>query len=82
MTSPNHEDQDLERLAERLRAGRPVPQADFRGELREDLLGRFAPRPTPPRRARFLVAAYGGAGLALIAIAAIGVAGAGPFAAG
>jgi hypothetical protein len=80
--TPNQEDRDLERLADRLRAGRPVPQAGFRGELRRDLLRRFASQPASPRRARLLVAAYGGSGLALIVIAAVGLAGAGPFAAG
>jgi len=35
----------------------------------------------PPRRLRLLIAAYAGSGVLLLAIAAIGVAGAGPFAA-
>lgn len=73
----NHQDTaDIER---RLEAERPVPHAGFRGELRRRLV--TASTAARPRRIRMLVAAYGGSGLMLLVVAAIGVAGAGPFAA-
>lgn len=64
-----------------LEASRPVPRAAFRGELRRSLLERSVSPASAPRRLRLLVAAYAGAGTLLVAIAAIGVAGTGPFAA-
>jgi hypothetical protein len=82
MTPEEHENRELDRLIRRLDAERPVPRAAFRGELRRHLLESLDARPAPPRRLRLLIAAYGGSGLALLAIAAIGVAGTGPFAAG
>ncbi len=68
-------------LEHRLVSNRPVPAPGFRGELRR----RVAADPERfPRhgRARLAIAAYAGSGSALLAIAAIGVLGAGPFAAG
>lgn len=65
-------------LAERLRASRPVPRAAFRGDLRRRL-----ERGRPSARPRLLwarVAGSFGSGLLLVASAALGVAGAGPFA--
>jgi hypothetical protein len=82
MTPNEHDNPDLDGLGERLDAERPVPRALFRGELRRQLLESLGARPARPRRLRLLIAAYGGSGLLLLAIAAIGVAGAGPFAAG
>jgi hypothetical protein len=69
----------LDRIADRLRAERPVPAPGFRGELRRRLLvgGR---RPIAPRRLRLLITAYAGSGAVLMAIAAIGLAGVGPLA--
>lgn len=73
----NHQDTtDIER---RLETERPVPRAAFRGELRQRLV--TTSTRAKPGRARLLVAAYGGSGLMLLVVAAIGVAGAGPFAA-
>jgi hypothetical protein len=66
-------------LEERLRAQRPVPAPAFRGELRRRLMTR-GERPAPGG-IRLLIAAYGGAGAVLLAVAAIGVAGAGPLSA-
>jgi hypothetical protein len=81
MMNPNDEHMNEEIEIERLlEDNRPVPAAAFRGELRRHLLRGAAA--SPPRRLRLLIAAYAGSGLALVAIAAIGVAGAGPLAAG
>ena len=66
---------ELERRLERARA---LPRAGFRGDLRRRLLDQ-ARTPTP--RLRFLIAAYAGSGLALLLVAGIGLAGAGPLAA-
>ena len=68
----------LEELDARLRTARPVPRASFRGDLRRTLATEAEGR-TTARRMRFLVTAYAGTGTALLAIAAIGVAGVGPF---
>ncbi len=68
--------------AERLDAERPLPAAAFRGELRRRLVRRHERRSTLARgRARLLVLAYGGSGAVLLLVAAIGLAGVGPFAA-
>ena len=75
-------DPGLERTAERLRDARPLPRAGFRAELRAQLLtdvrGR---RLAAPGRLRLLIAAQACAGAVLLAVAAVGVAGAGPLAA-
>lgn len=68
---------ELRPIEERLRAERPVPRAAFRAELRARLVE--APRERP--RIRRLILAYGTSGLALLAVATLGVAGAGPLAA-
>ena len=70
--TPEHDE-----VARRLEAERPVPRAAFRGELRRHLV---SDETRSPRRLRLLVAAYSGSGLALLAVAAIGVAGGGPLA--
>jgi hypothetical protein len=57
---------------------RPVPRPAFRGELARQLRARSA----APRRVRLLIGAYAGAGLALLAVVAVGLAGAGPLAPG
>lgn len=66
-------------IDERLRAERPVPAPGFRGELRRRLITAERRQSAPPRRLRLLVAAYAGSGALLFAIAAIGLAGAGPL---
>jgi hypothetical protein len=71
--------EDVLVMAERLERERPLPSAGFRGELRRHLL---LPGGTSPRRIRTLIAAYAGSGLAMLALAAVGLAGAGPLAAG
>jgi hypothetical protein len=70
----------LEDVAERLRSGRPVPRAGFRAELRSQLLA-GARRPLGPGRLRLLIAAHAFSGAVLLAVVAVGVAGAGPLAA-
>ena len=76
------ESPELLQLTERLEDERPVPRASFRGELRRQLLKAAERHVAWPRRLRFLVSAYAGSGAALLAIAALGVAGVGPLAAG
>jgi hypothetical protein len=76
------EAEGIDRTAERLAAERPIPRAQFRADLRAHLLelsGR-APAQWRPRRLGRLVAAYVGSGAVLLAVAAIGLAGAGPLA--
>jgi hypothetical protein len=68
-------DEDLDLLR-----SRPVPHPAFRGELRRRLLrSPHATRARPPHLwAR--VATLGGSGAVLLALGALGVGGAGPFA--
>jgi len=68
-------------LGLRLSAARPLPDPNFRGELRRRLAGAEASGAVAPRRVRALAASYALAGLLLLAVAGIGVAGSGPFAA-
>ena len=75
---PEDEADALVQLARRLQIERPVPSAAFRGMLRRRLVGEDPPRGRPSRL-RLLVAAYLGSGAVLLALAATGVAGAGPF---
>jgi hypothetical protein len=77
---PAAQREELESLVQRLRR-RPVPRARFRGQLRRRLLG-AAEQPSRPLRLRLMTAAYAGSGLVLLAIAALGVAGAGPLGTG
>jgi hypothetical protein len=74
------EAEEVVRLAERLRAERPVPRAAFRGELRVRLLRSPELVAWRPARLRLTIGAYLASGVALLAVAAIGVAGAGPLA--
>ncbi len=64
-----------------LSAARPLPDPNFRGELRRQLAGAQASGVVAPRRVRALAASYALAGLLLLAVAGVGVAGGGPFAA-
>jgi hypothetical protein len=78
---PKLEPTERKRLLETARLlerERPVPRPSFRGELARQLRGRSA----GPHRLRVLIGAYAGAGLALLAVVAVGLAGAGPLAAG
>jgi hypothetical protein len=61
-----------------LEQARPRPRPAFRGELARQLRARS----TGPQRVRLLIGAYAGSGLALLAVVAVGLAGAGPLAPG
>lgn len=78
MTHDYEPDPELDAIARRLEAERPVPRAAFRGELRRQLLASGRPR-TAPQRLRLLIGAYASGGTALLAVAAVGLAGLGPF---
>lgn len=77
---PPEERGALAELAARLERERPLPAPGFRGELRRRLL---APQRAPSWALRWqpLAASYLSLGALCLAIAAAGVAGAGPFAA-
>lgn len=68
-------------LEQRLRDERPIPHPGFRSMLRNRLLTDAGGEGWRPRRLRLLITAYASGGLALLAVAAIGVFGAGPLAA-
>lgn len=76
------ESEAVARLAERLERQRPVPRAAFRGELRRRLFGTPGERQWRPANLRLHLAAYSGSGILLLLVAALGLAGAGPFAVG
>jgi len=81
---PELEPAEAERAVElglQLSAARPLPDPNFRGELRRLLAGARAARAVAPRRVRALAASYALCGLLLLAVAGVGVAGSGPFAA-
>lgn len=71
----------LAEVADRLQQGRPTPAAAFRGDLRRRLLSPSAAGRVRSGRWRILAAAYSGLGALLLAVAAVGLAGLGPFAA-
>ena len=71
----------LARLARRLERERPVPRPGFRGSLGRSLTRQLEPHRAPSRRLGVLIGAYTGSGLALLAVAALGLVGAGPLAA-
>ena len=70
-------------VGRRLHAERPVPAVGFRSALRKHILSARSRAGVSERPAALgrLVAGYGLSGAALLAVAALGVAGAGPFAA-
>jgi hypothetical protein len=72
---PASERDELERLAARLIAERPIPRAGFRAYLR----GRLA-RGNERRHLRLQAAAYLASGVALLLVAALGVNDLGPLA--
>jgi hypothetical protein len=73
---------ELVELARRLERERPVPRAGFRATLRKTLLDAEGARALSRARVRLQLAAYAGSGVVLLAIAALGVSGVGPLAAG
>ena len=72
--------EEIDPIDERLERERLVPTAAFRGELRRHLTAETGAGPRAPRRQRLLITAYAGSGGLLLAIAAVGLAGVGPFA--
>jgi hypothetical protein len=77
---PELEPSERQRLVETARLleeARPVPRPAFRGNLARQLRA----GPAGPQRVRMLIAAHAGSGLLLLAVVAVGLAGAGPLAA-
>ena len=58
---------------------RPLPRPAFRGDLRRELAAVEAKQRWQPPRLRLAILAYSLSGIALLALAAAGVAGLGPF---
>jgi len=82
--APGLEPAEAERMVElgaQLAADRPLPAPGFRGDLRRRLAAARQAGAVAPRRVRALASACALSGLVLLAIAAAGVAGGGPFAA-
>ena len=75
------ESEEINRVGEWLASQRPVPSPGFRAEL-HGRLSALADKEMGwrPRRLRLVATAYTGCGLALMAVAAIGLAGTGPLA--
>jgi hypothetical protein len=73
------ERQELLALASRLTEHRPVPRPGLRSAIRSRLSGGV--RPAPRSRIAALIFGYATSGALLLAVAAIGLAGIGPFAA-
>jgi hypothetical protein len=74
------ESEELNGVEEWLLTRRPVPSAGFRAELHGRLSALVdRERRWRPRRLRLVAIAYTGCGLGLMAVAAIGLAGAGPL---
>lgn len=71
--------QDFDDFEDKLLSERPRPTPAFRSEVRSRLLGRAGNR---PERLRALILSYATGGTLLLAVAALGVAGSGPLAAG
>jgi hypothetical protein len=70
----------IDQVGDRLAASCPVLRPAYRSQLRAHLASLSEAQPWRPRRLKLAVFAYVGSGLFLLAIAAIGVAGSGPFA--
>jgi hypothetical protein len=80
--SASGESSELVEVARRLERERPVPRAGFRATLRRTLLDAQRERGPSRGKVRLQIAAFAGTGGALLAIAALGVSGVGPLAAG
>jgi hypothetical protein len=76
-----HESELIERVGQRLMEERPAPPARFEAELRSRLAALAnTPGSMGPRRLALAVAVNVSAGFVLLAVAAAGLAGAGPLA--
>src|SRR5262245_10599039 len=71
------EREDLLSFAVQLAEDRPVPRAGMRSAIRSRLLS--GGRSASPSRIRALIYAYGSSGAVLLAVAAAGLVGLGPF---
>ena len=71
--SPIEFDEVDPELSDRLRMGRPVPPAGFRGRLGRHLEQQDPGYSSRPARLRLIVAGYLGAGGLLIAVVALGL---------
>lgn len=72
----------LRELEDYLLRERPLPAPAFRGNLRRHLLsGTVVPVGDRPKRFKTLIVTFATSGATLLAVAVVGVAGAGPFAA-
>lgn len=78
MREPEH-NPELDEITTRLEAERPIPRPAFRGDLRRHLVELTGSRRPTPTRLRLAITAYAGSGTALLAVAAVGLAGVGPF---
>jgi hypothetical protein len=76
----NEERDRLEQVGHLLEHSRPIPDPNFRGNLRRSLLSRGRPEGVTSRSYRLLMATYGGLGTLCLAAALLGVLGGGPFA--
>ena len=76
MTGVEDHSADAE-IEQRLSAARPLPHASYRGDLRRRLVA--AAGTPPPPRLRLLIGVYAGSGGLLLAVVALGIAGAGPL---
>jgi hypothetical protein len=72
--------EELDPIAQRLQSERLVPSAGYRGELRRRLVSTQEAGSDPPRLG-LLIGIYAALGVVLLAIAVVGLAGAGPLAA-
>jgi hypothetical protein len=73
------DDAALAELADRMLRERAVPAPGYRGALRRRLLADLDRRAPRLARPRLWAAGYAGSGVALLLIAAVGLAGVGPF---
>ncbi len=71
----------IDETAALIREGRAIPRPEFRSELRAGLAGleRSGSFERRPRRLKATIAACAGSGIALLAVAGLGVAGTGPL---
>jgi hypothetical protein len=80
--TPEDEVRVLQSVADRLADERPVPAAGYRARLRSSLLQQGGGAITSrPARLRVAILGYAGSGALLLVVAAVGLAGVGPFAA-
>jgi hypothetical protein len=80
-TGDREERQALGAMAERLQRERPIPAAGFRSRLRSSLLSGAPGRTEAVARTRVFALSCAALGTLLLAVAALGTASVGPFAA-